>query len=121
MLKNRALMGSMHTGLEDGALLGNGLTKLGAFLAERAKGGVGLIVTGGISPNRAGRVSPFAAKLSNVFEMRAHRDVTDPVHEVRRCGRGGASAVPASTNARTQLMHVRAHRWSAADSRQLSS
>lgn len=80
-LKNRVLMGSLHTGLEDGAILRGGLKDLGAFLGERAKGGVGLIVTGGISPNRAGRVSPFAAKLSNSWEARAHKDVTAPVHE----------------------------------------
>jgi len=100
VLKNRALMGSMHTGLEDGAVLGGGLSKLGAFLAERAKGGVGLIVTGGIAPNRAGRVSPFAAKLSNSLEMRAHRDVTDPVHEV------GRSAGPCSNHSE---MHAQQH------------
>jgi hypothetical protein len=70
-----------HTGLEDGAILRGGLKDLGAFLGERAKGGVGLIVTGGISPNRAGRVSPFAAKLSNRWEAHAHKDVTGPVHE----------------------------------------
>jgi len=81
VLKNRVLMGSMHTGLEDGAVFGGGLKKLAGFLGERARGGVGLIVTGGIAPNRAGRVSPFAAKLSNYFEMRAHREVTDAVHE----------------------------------------
>ena len=55
-LKNRTLMGSMHTGLEESR---DGYSKMAAYYAERARGGVGLIVTGGISPNFAGRVSPF--------------------------------------------------------------
>lgn len=76
-LKNRVLMGSMHTGLEEEK---NGFEKMGAYFAERAKGGVGLMVTGGIAPNRAGWVSPFSAKLSNRREMRKHRVITDAVH-----------------------------------------
>ncbi|MGA1545116.1 MAG: NADPH-dependent 2,4-dienoyl-CoA reductase, partial [Saprospiraceae bacterium] len=55
-LKNRVLMGSMHTGLEEEK---GGFEKMAAFYAERAKGGVGLIITGGIAPNRAGWVGPF--------------------------------------------------------------
>ena len=54
---------------------------MASFLAERAKGNVGLIVTGGIAPNRQGRVSPMAAKLTNKMEMKAHRVVTNAVHE----------------------------------------
>ena len=76
-LKNRVVMGSMHTGMEDfGVVKGNpmtgrgGLTDLAHFFAERAKGGVGLIITGGVAPNRAGKVSPFAGKMSNSFEAR---------------------------------------------------
>ena len=75
-LKNRVLMGSMHVGLEEE---GDG-TKLAAYFAARAKGGVGLIVTGGIAPNRAGWLKPFAAKLSNRREVRRHRKITDAVH-----------------------------------------
>ena len=60
-LKNRVLMGSMHTGLEEEK---NGYQRMATYYAERAKGQVGLIVTGGIAPNRAGWVAPFAAKLS---------------------------------------------------------
>jgi len=60
-LRNRIVMGSMHTGLEDRA---RDYPKLAAYFAERARGGVGLIVTGGIAPNRAGWISPFSAKLS---------------------------------------------------------
>ncbi|OQS01329.1 2,4-dienoyl-CoA reductase [Achlya hypogyna] len=76
-LKNRVLMGSMHTGLEEG----RSLTRLATYFAERAKGDVGLIVTGGIAPNRAGRVSPMAAKLTTSSEIARHKEVTDAVHE----------------------------------------
>ena len=77
-LANRVLMGSMHVGLEDDK---TSLKKLGTYFARRAEGGVGLIVTGGIAPNRAGWVKPFAGKLSNALEERLHRQVTEPVHE----------------------------------------
>ncbi|KAF0685164.1 Aste57867_22866 [Aphanomyces stellatus] len=76
-LKNRVLMGSMHTGLEEG----HTLTKLATFFAERARGDVGLIVTGGVAPNRAGRVSPFAGKLTTSSEINRHKEVTAAVHE----------------------------------------
>jgi 2,4-dienoyl-CoA reductase (NADPH2) len=76
-LPNRVLMGSMHTGLEDRA---RNFPKLAAYLAERAAGGAGLIVTGGIAPNIAGWVAPFAGKLSSRREIKRHRIVTDAVH-----------------------------------------
>jgi 2,4-dienoyl-CoA reductase (NADPH2) len=76
-LKNRVLMGSMHTGLEEG----KSLHRLAAYFAERAKGGVGLMVTGGIAPNWAGRAYPKAAKLTNKREVAKHREVTQAVHE----------------------------------------
>jgi 2,4-dienoyl-CoA reductase (NADPH2) len=76
-LPNRVLMGSMHTGLEDRAA---NYPKLAAYLAERAAGGVGLIVTGGIAPNIAGWVAPFAGKLSARRELPRHRLVTGAVH-----------------------------------------
>lgn len=76
-LKNRVLMGSMHTGLEETR---GGFKKMAAYFAERAYGGTALIVTGGIAPNRAGRVSPFAAKLSNFWEAYRHKTVTTAVH-----------------------------------------
>ena len=76
-LRNRIVMGSMHTGLEDRA---RDYPKLAAYFAERARGGVGLIVTGGIAPNRAGWISPFAAKLSGNREVARHRLVTEAVH-----------------------------------------
>lgn len=77
-LPNRVLMGSMHVGLEEEF---GRLEKLAAFFAARAAGGVGLIVTGGVSPNLAGGVKPFAAKLTNRYEVWKHRTVTDAVHE----------------------------------------
>jgi 2,4-dienoyl-CoA reductase (NADPH2) len=76
-LKNRILMGSMHTGLEESK---NGFQRQAAYFAERAKGGVGLIVTGGVAPNRAGWTGPFASKLSTKSEAREHKIVTDAVH-----------------------------------------
>ncbi|MDX2412692.1 MAG: NADPH-dependent 2,4-dienoyl-CoA reductase [Woeseiaceae bacterium] len=75
-LKNRVLMGSMHTGLEDG----NKHERLAAYFAERARGGVGLIITGGYAPNRAGWVKPFAGKLTTRSEAAKHRQVTGAVH-----------------------------------------
>ncbi|WP_367606349.1 FAD-dependent oxidoreductase [Legionella sp. W05-934-2] len=76
-LKNRVLMGSMHTGLEEDK---PDLNRLAAFYQRRAQGGVGLIVTGGFAPNRAGRLAPFAAKLSNQSEMKKHAGMTDVIH-----------------------------------------
>jgi 2,4-dienoyl-CoA reductase (NADPH2) len=77
-LPNRVLMGSMHVGLEEEF---GKLEKLAAYFAARAAGGVGLIVTGGVAPNLAGGVKPFAAKLTNRYEVWKHRVVTDAVHQ----------------------------------------
>src|SRR6056297_2179986 len=77
-LKNRALMGSMHTGLEEEK---PSLDKLAAYFRERAKGGVALMVTGGIAPNLCGKLSPHAAKLTNKKEAKRHAVVTEAVHE----------------------------------------
>ncbi|MDY4338854.1 NADPH-dependent 2,4-dienoyl-CoA reductase [Xanthomonas sp. LF07-6] len=76
-LRNRILMGSMHTGLEDRA---RDFPKLAAYFAERAAGGVGLIVTGGFAPNVVGWLKPFGGKLSWPWEVRPHRQVTAAVH-----------------------------------------
>ena len=84
-LRNRVMMGSMHTGLEDRR---RDYPKLAAYFAERARGGVGLIVTGGIAPNRSGWIAPFAGKLSARREVARHRLVTDAVH-----GEGGRIAL----------------------------
>ncbi|HAZ7572770.1 NADPH-dependent 2,4-dienoyl-CoA reductase [Legionella sp. PATHC032] len=77
-IKNRLLMGSMHTGLEEDK---ENLNRLASFYRERAQGGVGLIVTGGFAPNRAGRLAPFAAKLTNSKEQHRHEVITQAVHE----------------------------------------
>jgi len=76
-LPNRVLMGSMHTGLEDHA---RDFDKLAAYFAERARGGVGLIVTGGFSPNIAGWLKPFASRLSMPWHVARHRKITSAVH-----------------------------------------
>ncbi|MFF8606910.1 FAD-dependent oxidoreductase [Streptomyces sp. NPDC015346] len=77
-LPNRVLMGSMHVGLEETE---NGFERMAAFYAERARGGVGLIVTGGIAPNEAGRPWDGGAKLTTEEEAAEHRLITDAVHE----------------------------------------
>ncbi len=77
-LKNRVLMGSMHTGLEEDK---EGLKRLAEFYRARALGGAALIVTGGFAPNRAGRLAPFSAKLTNHKEQYKHEIVTHTVHE----------------------------------------
>ncbi len=77
-LANRSLMGSMHTGLEEEK---GGFKKLAAFYEARAKGGVGLIVTGGISPNTRGRLSPFGCQLSHFWQVGKHKQVTEAVHK----------------------------------------
>ncbi|MDC7696925.1 NADPH-dependent 2,4-dienoyl-CoA reductase [Vogesella indigofera] len=76
-LKNRVLMGSMHTGLEEAP---QGFEKMAAFYAERARGGVGLIVTGGVGPNEEGRVAEGASMLADEHEVPQHRIVTAAVH-----------------------------------------
>lgn len=77
-LRNRTLMGSMHTGLEE---VKNGFERLAAFYAERARGGVGLIVTGGIGPNTEGAVFQHAAKMNTEDESDKHKVITKAVHD----------------------------------------
>ena len=77
-LKNRVLMGSMHTGLEEEK---DGFHRMAAYFAARAEGGVGLIVTGGVAPNRAGWVGPFSLRLAKASQVGDHRLVTDAVHQ----------------------------------------
>jgi len=76
-LKNRIIMGSMHTGLEEKK---NGLAKIATYYAERAKGGVGLIVSGGIAPNIQGWTAPFSARMSTKKHAKHHKVITDAVH-----------------------------------------
>jgi 2,4-dienoyl-CoA reductase (NADPH2) len=77
-LKNRILMGSMHTNLEEA---NNGIEKLAAFYAARARGGVALMVTGGIAPNWSGRLAPFASQLSRKSVADKYKAITEAVHE----------------------------------------
>ena len=78
ILKNRILMGSMHTGLEEAK---NGIDKIATYYAERAKGGVGLIITGGISPNIQGWTGPFSARMSTKKHAKHHQKITKAVHK----------------------------------------
>ncbi len=84
-LRNRVVMGSMHTGLEDSAL---NTGKLAAYFAERARGGVGLIITGGYSPNKRGWLKPLASEMTSRLQAMRHHQVTDAVHD-----EGGAIAM----------------------------
>ncbi len=77
-LRNRVLMGSMHTGLEEEC---GGFHKLATFYATRAQAGVGLIVTGGFSPNFRGRLHPLSAEFSNSRHVRKHQIITTAVHQ----------------------------------------
>ena len=84
-LRNRVIMGSMHTGLED---RGSNAGRLAAFYAERARGGVGLIITGGYAPTKRGWLKPFASEMTNRLHAMRHQRVTGAVHEA-----GGAIAL----------------------------
>jgi 2,4-dienoyl-CoA reductase (NADPH2) len=84
-LRNRAVMGSMHTGLEDNFW---DTPKLAAYFAERARGGVGLIVTGGYAPNKRGWLKPFASELTTRLQSERHKQITGAVHD-----EGGAIAL----------------------------
>jgi len=77
-LQNRILMGSMHTGLEEAR---NGFKKLARYYRERAEGEVGLIVTGGVAPNRAGWVFPLSSRLASRSQADKHKLITEQVHE----------------------------------------
>ena len=77
-LKNRAIMGSMHTGLEESP---NGIERMAEFYATRARGGVALIITGGVGPSSSGTLGPGAAKMTTEEESDAHKVVTQRVHD----------------------------------------
>ncbi len=102
-LKNRVLMGSMHTGLEDRA---KNFPRLAAYFAERARGDVGLIVTGGFSPNIEGWLFPFATKLTSSSGARDHLQITDAVHaeggkialQILHAGRYGYTPISVSAS-----------------------
>ncbi|MDC9016764.1 NADPH-dependent 2,4-dienoyl-CoA reductase [Mycobacterium marinum] len=77
-LRNRVVMGSMHTGLEDRP---KDTDRLAEYFAERARGGVGMLITGGYAPNRTGWLYPFASELVTPAEARRHRRITGAVHD----------------------------------------
>lgn len=83
-IRNRFIMGSMHTGLEEAK---NGFERLTAFYVERSKAGVGIIVTGGIAPNLSGRLSPFGHQLSYKWQLGKHKKLTKEVkkHGAKIC------------------------------------
>ena len=91
-LRNRVVMGSMHTGLEDRS---RDIGRLAEYFAERARGGVGLIITGGYAPNRTGWLLPFAAQMTSSADARQHRRVTAAVH-----------AAGAETKILLQILHA---------------
>jgi 2,4-dienoyl-CoA reductase (NADPH2) len=103
-LRNRVVMGSMHTGLEDRA---KDYGKLSAYFAERAAGGVALAVTGGFAPNREGWLSPFGSRLATQAAARQHRQITDAVHahdakialQILHAGRYGYQPMVVSSSA----------------------
>ena len=76
-LRNRVVMGSMHTGLEDKPW---DVPRLAAYFAERARGGAGLIITGGYAVNRRAWLKPFAGEMTRRLHAMRHRQVTDAVH-----------------------------------------
>jgi len=84
-LRNRLVMGSMHTGLEDSPF---NTSKLATYFAERARGGTGLIITGGYSPNKRGWLKPLASEMTNRLQAARHREITGAVHD-----EGGAIAM----------------------------
>ncbi|WP_110181014.1 NADPH-dependent 2,4-dienoyl-CoA reductase [Nocardioides solisilvae] len=104
-LRNRVVMGSMHTGLEDAPWH---LDRLSAYFAERARGGVGLIVTGGYAPNKRGWLKPFASEMTTRLQAARHQRVTEAVHaeggaialQVLHAGRYGYHPFSAGASAR---------------------
>lgn len=117
-LRNRVVMGSMHTGMEDRS---KHLPELAAFFAERARGGVAMIVTGGFAPNRRGWLLPFGSELVNRREADAHRVVTDAVHvhdsrillQILHAGRYGYSPLKAGVSSiKSPITPFRVHAMS---------
>jgi 2,4-dienoyl-CoA reductase (NADPH2) len=104
-LRNRVVMGSMHTGLEDRR---RDIPDLAAYFAERARGGVGLIITGGYAPNKRGWLKPLASEMTTRLQAMRHREVTDAVHaeggaiamQVLHAGRYGYHPFSVSASAR---------------------
>jgi 2,4-dienoyl-CoA reductase (NADPH2) len=118
-LRNRVVMGSMHTGLEDSR---RDLGALAAYFAERARGGVGLIITGGYAPNKRGWLKPFASEMTTRLQAMRHREVTDAVHaeggaialQILHAGRYGYTPLNVSASAtQSPITPFKAHALSA--------
>ena len=113
-LPNRSVMGSMHTGLEDRLKHAD---ELGEFYAERARGGVGLIITGGITPIRSGDLMPMGARMATPLSVFHHRKVTDAVHEaggliamqILHAGRYGVTPFKAAPGSAPSPIHPFKH------------
>jgi len=117
-LPNRVIMGSMHTGLEGHTIPSfllpmlkpdhshTDLSAMATYFEERAKGGAGLMVTGGIAPNREGWVGPFAAKLTNKDEMELHKEVTQRVHSVQVPSYGNTANNGEKARICLQILHA---------------
>lgn len=118
ILPNRLLMGSMHTGLEGHSMPSwmervlfqtsekHSLDRMAAYFQTRAQGGVGMMVTGGIAPNRRGWVGPFSSQLTNQQEMEAHKVVTEAVHSVDVPVFGTADDATLKPKICLQLLHT---------------
>lgn len=113
-LPNRSVMGSMHTGLEDRIWHAD---QLGEFYAERARGGVGLIVTGGITPIRSGDLLPFGGRMATPLSVLHHRRITDAVHreggriamQILHAGRYGVTPFKAAPGSEPSPIHPFKH------------
>lgn len=113
-LPNRSVMGSMHTGLEDRIWHAD---QLGEFYAERARGGVGLIVTGGITPTRSGDLMPFGGRMATPLAVLHHRRITDAVHresgriamQILHAGRYGVTPFKAAPGTEPSPIHPFKH------------
>lgn len=113
-LPNRSVMGSMHTGFEDRPWEAR---RLGAFYAERARGGVGLIVTGGVSPSVTGQLYPLSSSILTEVGVRHHRKVTRMVHDaggriamqILHAGRYGATPLKAAPGSAPSPIHPFRH------------
>ncbi|MGK2874039.1 MAG: FAD-dependent oxidoreductase [Nocardioides sp.] len=120
-LRNRVVMGSMHTGLEDRR---RDISKLAAYFAERARGGAGLMITGGYAPNKRGWLKPLASEMTNRLQAARHREVTDAVHaedgaialQVLHAGRYGYHPLSVSaSDAKSPITPFKPHALSTRD------
>jgi 2,4-dienoyl-CoA reductase (NADPH2) len=113
-LPNRSVMGSMHTGLEDRIRHAD---ELGEFYAERARGGVGLMITGGITPTRSGDLMPLGGRMATPLSVYHHRKITDKVHEtggliamqILHAGRYGVTPFKAAPGSEPSPIHPFKH------------